>query len=99
MSAPDRRAMLDRADRTPSRGSNARFSVWRAPASTHSARGAKSAPVEGEHELFGFLTTEELVEKAAMIGIGAAFGHGAEATPRPCQAQSGRRSARSRAAL
>jgi putative SOS response-associated peptidase YedK len=32
--------------------------VWRAPASTHSARGAKSAPVEGEHELFGFLTTE-----------------------------------------
>jgi hypothetical protein len=42
---------------------------------------------------------QELVEKAAMIGIGAAFGHGAEATPRPCQAQSGRRSARSRAGL
>ena len=33
----------------------------------------------------------ELIEKPAMIGIGAAFGHGAEATPRPCQAPSAKR--------
>jgi hypothetical protein len=41
----------------------------------------------------------ELIEKAAHISVCSAFGHGAEATPRPCQAQSGRRSARSRAGL
>ena len=40
-----------------------------------------------------------LTPPAAMIGICAAFGHSAEATPRPCQAQSGRRSARSHAGL
>jgi hypothetical protein len=42
---------------------------------------------------------QELVEKAAHICVCSAFGHGAEATRRPCQAQSGRRSARSRAGL
>jgi hypothetical protein len=41
----------------------------------------------------------ELVEKPAHIGVCSAFGHGAEATRRPCQAQSGRRPARCCAGL
>jgi len=47
----------------------------------------------------GIFTRRNSSRKAAMIGTGAAFGHGAEATPRPCQAQSGCRSARSRTRL
>jgi hypothetical protein len=46
----------------------------------------------------GIFHALELIEKPAPICVCSAFGHGAEATPRPCQAQSERRSARSRAA-
>ena len=42
---------------------------------------------------------QELVEKAAVICVGAALAHDAEATPRLRQAQSACRSARSRAGL